>query len=63
MNITWTDELDPRQLRKLDMVSVNYCDGEWNCCNEINHAIEIPMAFDLFRWVFFCDQHLESGEA
>jgi len=57
MNITWIDELDPMQLRKLDMVSVAICDGEWNCKHNIEHAVEYQMQFGLWRWVYFCEHH------
>lgn len=57
MNITWTDELDTMQLRKLDMVSVSFCDYEWDCKHEITWAVEYQMQFGLWRWVYFCDCH------
>ena len=61
-NQTWTDELESMQLRKLDLVDTAFCDKEWNCENEITHAIEYKLQIGVWRWVFFCDCHMESEQ-
>jgi len=57
MNETWTDELSIDELRKVMMVITLHCDFEFNCHDEVIHAIQYQMAFGIWRWVFFCECH------
>ena len=61
-NQTWTDELTIKQIQRLDWWNPCYCDHEWDCKNEISHAVAYKMAFDIERIVFLCSEHWGEEE-
>jgi hypothetical protein len=59
-NATWMDELDNRDLWRLDWWTSVRCDGSFDCPNEPEHFIQVTLSIGVEHWWIYCDQCLRD---